>query len=125
MDAGGPEQSPQALPEALAKRTRNRVCFRFKKIRLCNVARCAAAAQHAALRLTAAPPPGASCSPAVPPTFSNERVLRAGTAHGFRSPLFLFSVLLHKPTHSRRNYGSMALHCSTARVRRRLWPCCN
>lgn len=52
-DAGGPEQSPQALPETLAKTTRNRVCFRFKKICLCNLARCTAPAQHVALCLTA------------------------------------------------------------------------
>lgn len=53
MEAGGPEQSQQALPEALARRTRNRVCFRLKKICLCNVARCTAPAQRTALCLTA------------------------------------------------------------------------
>lgn len=124
MDAGGPEQSPQALPEALAKRTRNRVCFRFKKICLCNVARCTAPARHAAPCLPASPFTQRRLQYGGAPRLATRWCSDPGWCRGFRLPLFLFSVLLHKTTHGHCNYSPMASRCSTGRVHRRLWPCC-
>jgi len=126
MDTGGPEQSPSALPEALAKRTRNRVCFRFKKIRLCNLARCTEPAQHAALCLPASCFTQRKLQDGSAPRLATRRsVLRPSTARGVRLPLFLVPVLLHKTTHSHRNYSPMVLHYSAAQVYHPRWSCCN